>query len=155
MRSAWILGLIGALVAPTADATWLRSCQAGATASSIGGGGSFVCHNPASGDDDPALLDASTCENIDIFWYDNITGDGTGDADGTAAIFTCPVVANTALDTEAERQAGCQPLNGGTTLSAIATEIQGLGAVRIWADVELASTENQLVVRCAQPSGGP
>lgn len=156
IRTALILMGLGALAAPLpASANWLRSCQSGATASSVGGGGSFVCHNPASADDDPGVLDVSNCENVDIFWYDNITGDGTGDADGTAAIYTCPVVANAALDTEAERLAGCQPLNGGTTLSPAATEVQGLGAVRIWVDVELASTENQLVVRCAQPSGGP
>lgn len=154
-RSVLIAGLVGVLVAPAAHATWLRSCQTGATASSVGGGGSFVCHNPASEDDDPGVLDTSACENVDIFWYDNATGDGGGDLDGTAAIFTCPVVANAALDTEAERLAGCQPLNGGTVLSPAATEVQGLGAVRVWADVELASTENQLVVRCAQPSGGP
>jgi hypothetical protein len=147
MRSAWILGWTLVLLAPAAQANWLRSCQAGATASSVGGGGSFVCHNPTADDDDPGVLDVSTCENVDIFWYDNVTGDGGGDLDGTAAIFTCPVVANAALDTEAERLAGCQPLNGGTTLSPAATEIQGLGAVRIWADVELASVENQLVVR--------
>ena len=154
-RMVLIVGLIGALVAPEAHAGWIRSCQAGATASSIGGGGSFVCHNPTAADDDPGVLDVSSCENVDVFWYDNITGDGSGDADGTAAIFTCPVVANEALDTEAERQAGCQPLAGGTTLDATNTEIFGMGAVRIWADVELASVENQLVVRCAQPSGGP
>lgn len=151
-RTALLLGLLVVLAVPVADAEWIRNCQAGRTTNSLSGG-LFACHNPTVVDDDPGVLDVSGCENVDIFWYDNITGDGTGDLDGTAAIFTCPVVANEVLDTEAERLAGCQPLNGGTTLSPAATEVQGLGAVRIWADVELASTENQLLVRCAQPSG--
>jgi len=155
--SVLILGLIGALVAPESRANWLRSCQANATASSIGGGGSFVCHNPASADDDPGVLDVSACENIDIMWYDNITGDGSGDPDGTATIYTCPVVPNAALDTEAERLAGCQPMNAGTgtALTVALPDIYGAGGVRIWADIELASAENQLLVRCSQPSGGP
>jgi hypothetical protein len=32
-------------------------------------------------------------------------------------------------------------------------ELLGVGAVILWADVELASSENQLLVRCAQPAG--
>jgi hypothetical protein len=149
---AWLF-LVGSLIfASPSLADWTRSCQTGFTASSIGGGGSFVCHNPTGANDDPSVLDVSACENVDIFWYDDVANGAA--STGTAAVFTCPVVANAILDTEAERQAGCQPLNGGTTLSAANTEVQGLGAVRIWVDLDANSTaSNQLLVRCAQPSG--
>ena len=71
-----------------ASANWQKGCQTGAAyqAKSLGAGGSIACHNPTAADDDPSLLSVSGCENIDIFWYDNITGDAGGDADGTAAI---------------------------------------------------------------------
>lgn len=153
-RLVLILGLIGALAAPAA-ANWQQGCQSGTgfQRNVIGGGGTFTCHNPTAADDDPSVLDVSGCENVDIFWYDNVTGDGSGDVDGTASVYTCPVTAVSAVDTEAERLAACQPFNGGTTLDATNTELEGLGAVRIWVDVELASTENQLVVRCSQPAG--
>lgn len=150
VRPVLLLGLVLVLAAP-AHAVWLRSCQAGATASSLTPGG-VVCHNPTAADDDPGLLQIGECENVDVMWYDNITGDGTGDLDGTATVFLCPLVAAAALDTEAERLVGCQPVTGGG-LSPATAELFGVGGFILWADVELASTENQLVVRCSQPAG--
>ena len=147
----WLLPvLLAFLIAPTANANWLKNCQTGATTNTLTPGG-FVCHNPASADDDPGLLDFLNCENVDVEWYDNITGDGTGDPDGTATIYKCPSVATAALDTEAERLAGCQPVAGGA-LSVATPFLFGLGGRILWVDIELASTENQLVVTCAQPS---
>ena len=139
--------------AGTASADWLKFCSGSAVATSVGSG-EWVCHNPASADDDPGLLSVMNCENWDAGWYDNITGDGSGDTDGTAAAYTCPFVASTATDTEAERLLACQPLNGGTTLNATSTEIFGGGLIKLWFDVEAASTENQLIVRCSQPARG-
>ena len=154
-RTALILVGLGALVVGLpATAEWQKGCISGtAHQSNSIGVGEFVCHEPTTADDDPDVLAISGCENVDIFWYDNITGDGSGDADGTAAIYTCPVTVAAAVDTEAERLLACQPLNGGTTLDITNTEVLGTAAVRLWVDVELASAENQLVVRCAQPSG--
>ena len=153
MQQAALVLLIGAMmVAPlTASSDWLKSCQAGATARNMTPGG-VVCHNPSAADDDPGLLQIGECENVDVSWFDNISGDGTGDLDGTATIFLCPMVAAASLDTEAERLVGCQPIASGG-LSPAAAELFGVGGFILWADIELASVENQLLVRCSQPSG--
>jgi len=152
-----LIGLVGALVAlsSTAQANWQKGCQSGAafTTSSLAPGG-YVCHEPTTDADSPSVLDISNCENVDIQWFDNITGNGAPDADGTATLYVCPVVAAAAMDTDAERRLACQPMNAGsgTVLSATVTEIYGEGGLRIWADIANASAENQLLVRCSQPS---
>ncbi len=148
---ALALGLIVTFLNVPARADWLRGCQAGATTRNLTPGG-VACHNPTAPDDDPGLLQIGECENVDVMWYDNISGDTTGDADGTATVFLCPVVAAANLDTEPERLAGCQPVTGGA-LNAATAELFGVGGFILWVDVELASVENQLVVRCSQPSG--
>lgn len=155
MSRLWLLALLVALLCPNiGQSDWVQNCPGNAGVMvDLSPPGVYFCHNPQSANDDPGLLRTNSCENIDIYWYDNIDGTGGGSA-GTAAIYTCPFVSAAATDTEAERELACQPLNNGvgTVLSATTTEIQGAGVVQLWADVEGGTTDNQLVVRCSQPS---
>jgi hypothetical protein len=103
--------------------------------------GEWVCHDPQAGED-PSPLNIAACENVDIFWYDDLSGAATSTA--TVVLYTCPFSSSNTTT--------CQPLNGGTTLSATNTEVFGAAGIWLYADVTADSNDPRLIVRCAQPS---
>lgn len=157
-----LLGLGGLALPVVSSAEWQLGCQSGTgfQRNSIGNGGSFVCHDPSAATDAPEILGIASCENVDVFFYDDLDGDGTASA-GTHDVYTCPQGngddgdgdGSADLNTDAERRLGCQPLNGGTTLSSTNTEVFGMSGAWMWVDSAGATNDGRIIVRCAQPSG--
>lgn len=144
-HATWILGL--ALLALPAQADWQKNCDSSRAAVTGIQAGEFVCHDVTAADVDPPILSVNACENWDALWYPDPDGSGT-DSTSTVAIYTCP-------DTDANittNTAGCQPLDGGTTLGATNTEVFGAASVWMWADVSAFNDGGRIIVRCAQPS---
>ena len=107
-----------------------------------GNGAGATCHNQ-----DPSVLQITDCDQVDIMYYPDFDGDAT-DSAGTVDVYTCPSIGRAHLNTEAELEAACQPLDGGTTLDAANTEVEGLGASWVWFDVEGWVDDNELQVKC-------
>lgn len=148
-RLALLVVLSGLMLPLSAGADWLFNCQVGDPTTRVKPGG-YACHLPTSATDSPSILDTSQCENIDIFLYDNITGDGSG---GTSIVdvYHCPVTATVSAD----NTLSCSQLAATTALSSSNPEVQGAGIVRLFLDVTAGavSGETLLMARCSQPSG--
>ena len=96
-----LMVLAGLLLATPAIADWVGCTNSSRSIAALSGTGRTACHDPASADDDPSILNTENCDQVDVFWYDDINGDGTASA-GSAALYTCPSSDNSTagLDTE-------------------------------------------------------
>lgn len=152
-----ILALGGALAAflPTsvlgdqAD-SWLRNCQAGATAASVSPS-AFVCFTPAAADnnDETPILNTTACTNgADIFLFDDVNGTGTVCTVAWQPEM-CPTSA--AVDTQAERDLACAPIPGVAAMSADDAELNiGVMRLRMAAGgAGLNPTSCRIEVRCS------
>lgn len=107
IRKALVLLGLGALMAPAShSANWLKNCQTTSSAASQSlAPGDFACNIPTTATDNSSgTLDVSSCENIDIFFWDDVDGDGNLGG-GTGLMRSCPTV-------------GLSTLNGGVGESA-------------------------------------
>lgn len=154
-RLALILGL-GALMvgSPATASDWLKNCQttASANAQSLTPG-QFACYIPASAtDNSDGMLGVSSCENIDLLWYDDVDGDTTA-AGATAVIDSCP---DSGLSTAngGAGEAACWAIENLTLDGNPATNTEAIyGVAANWIFVEMVAyatvTEPaRLIVRC-------
>jgi hypothetical protein len=155
------LGLLGLLFCSTAQgANWLQGCQqdaatrAGAAVTSVGAG-ETVCTFPTSTDPDPPVLDTTSCENFDVFVYDDADGDGTACGACAYKLTHCPMPANkTAADdddnqlTETEAANACELFETGHTKPTIGDTL-GAAADYFWLNQDGTVTNDPVVrVRC-------
>ena len=154
-RSALILGLIGALVAPAArGANWLKNCQAtaGAASQSIGPG-SFACNIPTTATDNSSgLLDVSGCENIDILFSPDVDGDAVASG-GPGIMRSCPA-SGLATANGGVGEAACWAMEG-LTFDGVPTTnseaIYGIAANWIfWEQIAYTTVTEpiRVIVRC-------
>lgn len=158
-RKALILGLIGALASQTAWAvpaqtsSWTKNCQTGSTTKQVTPG-TTACYSSTGAGLEAAspVLDATNCENVDIFMFDDFDGDGASVCTVVYEVQMCPPGANE-LATDALKNAACVQLPGTTDLTGDDVESdfaahflrvvgQGAGA---------NPTACRIVVKCAAP----
>ena len=150
-RLALLLGVLVMAWSVQASADWLKGCQTGRETfvTSLSGTGKIACHipDPTQGAViDPHVLQVTDCDNVDVFYYPDADGDGA-DSAGTVDIYTCPSTVFT-ITVEATLEAACQPLDGGTQLTAVNTEAMGIGAGFLWFDVEGIDDDAELQAVC-------
>ena len=130
---------------------WYLGCQIHAGAITKGlSPGQFACLNPISADRDADnLLDTTSCDNIDVYWFLDQDGSNTAST-GTVQLMTCPF--NADLNTEAKFAIGCR--NYATVLDTTTGESHlGLGGSLLWANIVADPTQDpQLVVTCNGPT---
>lgn len=154
-RSRLVLLLMGALAAPTAWAatqtgSWTNGCQAGQTTKSLHGG-QFACYNPATGASTSSaspIIDVNSCENVDIFLYQDRGGTGAADCTVTWTIQTCPVATlanDTARDNACNTLLGTAALTGDDVESNLAPAFLRVVGGGAGANIDSC----QIVVHCA------
>lgn len=153
-RSALILGLIGAFVAlPAHSANWLRGCQGTGQDNSALQPGSFACAIPTSSSDDTGILATSSCENIDILYFDDVDGDGVAGG-GTVQVRSCPVDDDLLTAADAVQDAACWVMENLTLDGNPATNteaIYGIATNRLKVTITAYATTAepiQVEVRC-------
>lgn len=150
-----ILGLIGAFAAPwvawaaTQTGNWQGGCQTGSAVKSLHGGG-WACYQPASGASTSSaspILDLNSCENFDIFLFDDQDGDATA-CTVTWTIQACPpsTLANdTARDNACNTLLGTAAMTGDDVESNLAP-----GFMRVVGGGAGANIDScRIVVHCA------
>lgn len=155
-RSALILGLIGALVAPASPqaANWLKNCQATASAAAQSiAPGSFACNIPTTATDNSSgYLDVSGCENIDIYFWDDVEGDAVAGG-GTGRMRNCPNVGLSTAD-GGVGEAACWVIENLTFDGNPATNTEAIYGVAanwiFWEQVAYTTTTEpiRVIVRC-------
>ena len=158
MKTLFLI-LVGVLVGlPASGAEWVRNCRdddlngllntsgSGFDVNNVSAGG-FVCADSVLNSDDAEVIFIGSCENVDVFQFDDPDGNGTASAI-TGTVELCPSLAAVAdLDNE------CAPAPGTTVLSGD-DAIYGPGGT--WLRIEAGgSCTNQVrwQLRCAQGSG--
>ena len=112
-----ILAIIAVLLSPVlasadqADA-WLAFCRTGSVSTAVTLD-TFLCFQPivADNNDETPIIDTTECTNgVDVWMFDDVDGDGLNVCTVAWQAEFCP--ANSAIDTNAERDAACAPLLG-------------------------------------------
>jgi len=159
VRSAFWLGLLGILVAPAAwavpaqTAAWAKNCQSNATTRTVTPG-TVACYRSTGAGLEAAspVLDATNCENVDIFMFDDPTGAAGAICTAVYEIQMCPPGAGE-LATDALKNAACFQLPGTTDLSAddVESNLAAQYLRVIGTAVGANPTSCQIVVKCAAP----
>jgi hypothetical protein len=158
-RPALILGLIGALAVglPASASDWLKNCQTtgGANSHSLLPGG-FACYIPSGAigatDNSDGMLDVSSCENIDLLWFDDVEGDGVV-AGATAVISSCPT-SDLSTANGGVGEAACWAIENVTLDGVPGTNTEAIyGVAANWIFVEMVAYATvaepaRLLVRC-------
>ena len=159
-RKALILMGLGALVAllptPADAANWLKGCQGTGQDNLSIGPGSFACLVPTSATDDSGILSVDSCENIDIFYWDDADGDGVAGG-GTVQARSCPTTDALRTDTDTVQDAACFIMENLTLDGVPSTNteaIYGIAANRMKITVTAYATTSEPIrveVRCNGP----
>lgn len=141
-----------ALAAPAQAGSWVR-CPDSTTPQSVLTPGTFLCFDGVTNADATPIFDASACENVDSYLWDDNDGAST---DCTVA-YTPQVCAAPPLatDTDAIRNEKCQTMEGASAL-AVNNGING-GPGLPWQrfigdEAGSNATSCRIIVKCSQPS---
>jgi len=157
-RTALMAGLLGVLVAPAAwgvpaqTSNWSRACQANSITKNVMPG-TVACYRSTGAGLEAAspILDATNCENVDVFMFDDPDGDATA-CTNVIEIQMCPPGANE-LATDALKNAACTQLPGTTDLTGddVESNLAAQYLRVIGTAVGANPTECLIVVKCAAP----
>ena len=113
--------------------------------------GQFACLNPITADRDADnLLDTTSCDNIDVFWFLDQDGSGT-ESTGTVQLEVCPF--NAGLNTKAKFALGCRDYGDVLGVTEGLESNLGLGGALVWANIVIDPTQDpQLVISCNGPT---
>ena len=148
----WIAaGLLvaGSAWAATQTGSWTGSCQGGSSVKSLHGGG-FACYSPAAGASTSSaspIMDLNSCENFDVFLFDDFDGDGTA----CTVAWTIQACPPQTLSTDGTRDAACNTLLGTAALSGDDVESNlAPGFMRVVGGGAGANIDScRIVVHCA------